>query len=101
MIRINYFTLVDQLDVDSGLLLDRLYESGALVFREVATIKAKPTRHEKSEMLLDLVSKFSTSNFDKFLQALKESNHEHVISIMKDKQCKYTIKVFHFTRASS
>ena len=43
-----------------------------LTGREMATINAKPTKHEKNETLLALVSKFSSANFEKFLQALEE-----------------------------
>lgn len=99
MVQRNYMTLVDNLDVDCGHLLDRLYEAGALTGREMAAINAKSTKHEKSETLLDLVSKFSPANFEIFLQALEDSSQEHVASIMTGKLCKYryTIKFFHLT----
>lgn len=67
--------------------------------REMATINAKPTIHEKSEELLALVSKFSPANFEKFLQALEESSQEHVASIMTGKRCKHKINVFYFSLA--
>ena len=97
MIQRNYTTLVDNLDTDCGHLLDRLYEAGTLSHREVATINAKSTKYKKSETLLDLASRFSPANFEKFLRALEESTQEHVASMMTGKQCKYKIMVFHFS----
>lgn len=96
MIQMNYATLVENLDVECGNLLDRLYGFRALTRREIATINTKPTKHEKSEILLDLASKFSPANFKQFLQALKESSQEHVVSIITGNHCKYAAEVFHF-----
>ena len=89
MIQRNYGALINNIDIDCGNLLDRLYEAGLLIAREMATINAKPTKHEKNETLLHLASNFSMKNFNKFLQALEESSQEHVVSIMTGKYCTY------------
>ena len=89
IIQRNYTTLVENLDTDCGSLLDRLYGCAALNRREMEYVIAKPTKHEKSETLLALVSKFDATNFDKFVQALEESNQEYLVSIFTGKQCKY------------
>ena len=61
-----------------GDLLDRLYQNEVLDEQEVAEIRAINLRHKKNEKLLEFILRTTSTQYNTFLKALKESKTEHV-----------------------
>jgi len=45
---------------------------------EVAEIIAKPTDHERTELLLQVILRTSPEQYHQFLESLRGANHKHV-----------------------
>ena len=68
-----------------GTLLNYLLQYEVLDEQETAEIRALTVRQKKNEKLLDFVMRTTSAQYDKFLEALKESKQEHVFNVLTGK----------------
>ena len=70
--------LIERIDSENSLLIDKLFADGVLNKRDKERITAERTNYRKNRVLLDAVSRKSQSAYDRFLQALKDVGQEHI-----------------------
>ena len=73
----HYTFLVEEMEAE-GTLLNYLLQYEVLDEQETAEIRTLAVRQKKNEKLLDFVMRTTSAQYDKFLEALKESKQEHV-----------------------
>ena len=69
--------LVEEMETE-GALLNLLYQHEVLDEQEVAEIRAINLSHKKNEKLLEFVLRTTSTQYETFVRALKESNPKHV-----------------------
>lgn len=77
LIRLNYDWLTESLELDSG-LLNTLYAREVLNRREYVEIISEVNLFVKNEILLSIISRKSTEDFQKFKIALNDTSQGHV-----------------------
>ena len=65
-------------DMEVSEVVDHLFQNGIVNDYKRGQIMAKTTRHEKVRTLLDQLTRSSDHAFDVFLQALNDTNQEHL-----------------------
>ena len=75
---IDHYTFLGEEMEAEGTLLNYLLQYEVLDEQETAEIRAIAVRQRKNEKLLDFVMRTTSEQYDKFLEALKESKQEHV-----------------------
>ena len=70
--------LIERIDSENSLLIDKLFADGVLNASEKERITAETTNYRKNRVLLDTVSRKYQSAYDMFLQALKDVGQEHI-----------------------
>jgi hypothetical protein len=73
---------VELLDVKHSDLLSRLYSAECLTRRQKELVECAVTRTESNSLLLDIVSKGSQSNFDKFVTCLRDSGQQNLCHLL-------------------
>jgi len=74
----NLTFLKENITLTEPTLLDRLLQAAVLDQREVAEVRSKVTDHERTDQLLQYILRSSHEQYQQFLGALNESNHQHV-----------------------
>ena len=70
--------LVDSLDAKHSGFVSELYQTGVLSTEEKDIINAEVTSFSQSEKLLSMLSRKTTDQFHKFLDALDKTGQQHV-----------------------
>jgi hypothetical protein len=80
----NHATLVELLELDTkhGDLLSRLYSADCITRRQKESVESAVTRTERNNMLLDIVSRGSRSNFDKFVTCVRDSGQQQMCRLL-------------------
>jgi hypothetical protein len=78
----NHATLVELLDTKHGDLLSRLYSADCITRRQKENVESAVTRTERNNMLLDIVSRGSRSNFDKFVTCMRDSGQQQLCRLL-------------------
>jgi hypothetical protein len=78
----NHATLVELLDTKHGDLLSRLYSADCITRRQKESVESAVTRTERNNMLLDIVSRGSRSNFDKFVTCVRDSGQQQLCRLL-------------------
>ena len=80
-IRVNWNTLTDLIDVEHGLLLV-MYDKECLTRRQKERIQGEALSFRKNELLLEIMTRKSSTTFNKFLDCLKETQQSHVVTLL-------------------
>ena len=83
LIHLNVY-LLDEIRTE-GTLLDYLYQYEVLNEQERDEVEAMAVRLKKNEKLLDFMRRTTPAQYDRFLEALKESGHKHVWQTLRDR----------------
>ena len=81
-LEINRESLVDLLDTSD--LCIRLFSLEVINNRQKQLIYSKPTDSEKSEALLDILTKCSSRHYKQTIACLKDSNQKHVADLLSE-----------------
>jgi len=77
-IRQHYVFLVDSLDAKYSGLVGELYQAGVLSREERDVVNSDVTLFTQNEKLLSVLSRKTSDQFDKFLDALDRTGQRHV-----------------------
>jgi len=77
-IRDKYEFLLGNMEVKNSGLLDRLFQDNVLSQEEMESIRSERTSYEQNENLLMLLSRKTTNEFDLFLNALSDTQQQHI-----------------------
>jgi len=83
----NFTYLKENITHSDPALLDTLLELNVLNQWEVAEVRSKPTDHERTELLLQVILRTSPDQYQQFLDSLRSANHKHVYSKLTGKIC--------------
>jgi len=84
LIQQHYTTLKDSVDIVNTDLLDKLYQSNVLNVTQFEKCKSGETAWKRMDELLSILTRFKTEeDFKIFLQFLDETNHGHVVDILR------------------
>ena len=75
--------LIECIDSENSLLIDRLFALGVLNATEMKVIAAQETNYRKNRLVLDTVSRKYQSAYDRFLQALKDVGQDHIATALE------------------
>ena len=85
-IREHYVFLVDNLDPKHSGLVGELYQAGVLSREERDIISSEVISFTQNEKLLSMLSRKTTDQFDKFLDALDNTGQQHVRNVITGRQ---------------
>jgi len=74
----NFTYLKDNITFTDATLLDTLLQDAVLDQQEVADVRSKVTDPDRTDQLLQYILRSSFGQYQQFLEALNESNHQHV-----------------------
>ena len=77
--------LVTELRTSQGMLVDELFNDACITLRQVEFIKAPSISYERNTRLLGILIRGSQSDFDKFMDCLQRTGHEHVHEMLRMK----------------
>ena len=81
----NYTYLTDNICISQSNLLDHLLNSRVLDEHEVEEIKSQKTESKRIDKLLFIILRTSPEQYESFLEALSESNHQFVCEWIRGK----------------
>ena len=84
----HYTFLMEEMEAE-GTLLDCLKQCEVLDEQELDEIRALTVRHERNAKLLDFILRTTSTQYDKFLEALRESRQERVYNKLHSKYGSY------------
>jgi len=96
IIRQHYVFLVDTLDAKHSGLLAKLYQSDVLSKEERDTINSEVISFTQNEKLLSMLSRKTTDQFYKFLDALDNTGQQHVRNHITQRQGLLFVPIMYF-----
>ena len=90
--RQHYVFLVDTLDVKHSGLVGELYQADVLSQEERESISSEVISFTQNEKLLSMLSRKTSEEFDKFLDAIDKTGQQHVRNVITGRQR----QLFHF-----
>lgn len=82
MLDVNEESLVDLIDIDSGLLTN-FYSMQIINDRQRQTVSSKPTKFQRNKTLLDMLRRCSISDYTKAIKCLRDTNQSHIAEILE------------------
>jgi len=79
----NFTYLKDNITFTDSTLFDILLQAAVLDQQEVAEVRSKVADPEKTDQLLQYILRSSYEQYQQFLEALNESNHQHVYDSLR------------------
>ena len=94
LIRRHYVFLVDSLDAKHSGLIDHLCQAEVLNREEMESVKSEVMSFTQNEKLLSMLSRKTSDQFDKFLDALDKTGQQHVHSHIIENQRQLLLYLF-------
>ena len=93
LIRRHYVFLVDSLDAKHSGLIDHLCQAEVLNREEMESVKSEVMSFTQNEKLLSMLSRKTSDQFDKFLDALDKTGEQHVRNHITGRQRQFYVFV--------